>query len=184
MRQPIRIIFACVAALMLASCVSAPTITSNYDHQADFSSYHSFSFFVPFGIDEAGYESLVSQTLKSAARSEMEARGYTYTETGGDLLINFNARLQQKTNISQVPVAPMIGFRRGFYGGWNGYETQVDQYKEGTVKLDLVDAERKQLVWEGVAVARVTSKQTQNRDAALTAAVTQMFAKYPFTAGK
>jgi hypothetical protein len=77
------------------------------------------------------------------------------------------------------------GYRRGFYGGWGGYayETRVDQYVEGTLNIDIVDAQRKQLVWEGVAVGRVGDKTQQERQVALRSAVAEIFAKYPFRAG-
>lgn len=174
-----------LAAFVLTACATGPEIRANFDQNADFSAYRTFGFFETLGTDAAGYESLVTQTLKSATRREMEARGYTYADTGADLSINFNAKLAQQTRVTQVPAAPMYyGYRRGYYGGWGGYDTRVDQYVEGTLNIDIVDARRKQLVWEGVAVGRVTDKQREQREAAITAAVAEIFAKYPFRAGQ
>lgn len=180
----VRVLLMLTVTLSLAGCASGPKVTSDYDSSANFSAYRSFGFYQPLGTDQAGYESLVTQTLKSAVRQEMESRGYTYAETGADLLVNFNAHLAQKTDVSQTPATPMYyGYRRGFYGGWGGYETRVDQYVEGTLNIDMVDAQRKQLVWEGVAVGRVTKKTQEDRSAAIRAAVAEIFAKYPFKAG-
>jgi hypothetical protein len=72
------------------------------------------------------------------------------------------------------------GYRSGFYGGWGGYYTNVDQYTEGTLNIDLVDAKHRQLVWEGVAVGRVTEKHRENREAAINTAVAEIFKKFPF----
>ncbi|TYT25946.1 DUF4136 domain-containing protein [Luteimonas viscosa] len=171
---------------LAAACASGPRITADYDRSADFTSYRSFGFPERLGTDQAGYESLVTQTLKDAVRQQMESRGYTYAEAGADLLVNFNGRLARRTDVSQTPAAlPYYGYRRGIYGGWGGYayETRVDQYVEGTLNIDIVDARRKQLVWEGVAVGRVGNKTSQDRQAALRSAVTEVFAKYPFRAG-
>jgi len=171
---------------LLAACATGPTITADYDRSANFAAYRSFGFYEPLGTDQAGYESLITQTLKASVRQEMESRGYTYAETGADLLVNFNGRLAQRTDVSQTPAPPMYyGYRRGFYGGWGGYgyETRVDQYVEGTLNIDIVDAQRKQLVWEGVAVGRVGKKTQEERQAALRSAVAEIFAKYPFRAG-
>lgn len=174
-----------IAAAALVGCATGPKISADYDRTVNFAAYRSFGFYQPLGTDQAGYESLITQTLKSAVRQEMEARGYAYTETGPDLLINFNARLAQQTQVSQTPTPMYYGYRRGFYGGWGGYgyETRVDQYVEGTLNIDIVDAQRKQLVWEGVAVGRVTRKTQEERQAAIRAAVAEIFAKYPFKAG-
>ena len=186
MRSPIRML---VLGLVLAAgsgCATGPVITADYDRSANFTAYRTFAFAEPLGTDTAGYESLVTQTVKAASRHEMEARGYTYAESDPDLLVNFNGRLERRTAVSQTPAAPMYyGYRRGFYGGWGGYafETRVDQYVEGTLNIDVVDAQRKQLVWEGVAVGRVGRKTEDGRHAALRAAVVEIFEKYPFRAG-
>jgi hypothetical protein len=183
----LRAAFLGLAALLLASCATGPKVSADYDRSADFSAYRTFGFFEQLGTDTAGYESLITQTLKSAARREMEARGYRYAEGGADLLINFNAKLAQQTRVTQTP-APMpmyYGYRRGFYGGWGpsyGYETHVDQYVEGTLNIDVVDSKRKQLVWEGVAVGRVKDRAAEERQAAINAAVAEIFLKYPFRA--
>lgn len=185
MKSLARFLLLAVVALF-AACTSGPQVRADYDHSANFASYRTFGFFDPLGTDTAGYESLVTQALKAAARQEMESRGYTYAETGADLLINFNAKLEQQTRISQTPAMPMYyGYRHGFYGGWGGYmyETHVDQYNEGTLNIDLIDAKRSQLVWEGVAVGRVTKKTQADRQAAIRSAVAEIFMQYPFRAG-
>lgn len=187
MKSFARIVLLTGLALLLAACATGPKVTSDYDRSANFAAYHSFRFHEPLGTDQAGYESLVTQTLKAAVRQEMEARGYTYVETDADLLINFNGRLERRTDISQTPAPTPVyyGYRRGLYGGWGGYayETRVDQYVEGTLNIDMIDAQRKQLVWEGVAVGRVSKKSQEDRQAAIRAAVAEILAKYPFKAG-
>jgi hypothetical protein len=177
-----------LAAMLLASCATGPKVSADYDRSADFGAYRTFGFFEQLGTDTSGYESLITQTLKSVARREMEARGYGYAESNPDLLINFNAKLAQQTRVTQTPASPMplyYGYRRGFYSGWGpsyGYETHVDQYAEGTLNVDIVDAKRKRLVWEGVAVGRVKDRAAEERQAAISAAVAEIFSKYPFRA--
>ena len=173
--------------LVLGGCSTAPTIDSNYDRSANFAAYRTFGFFSPLGTDKSGYSTLVTQELKDATRREMEARGYAYSESNPDLLLNFNAKLARQVEVSQVPAGPPMGgyygYRGGFYGGWGGYYTNVDQYTEGTLNIDLVDAARRQLVWEGVAIGRVTDKHRENREAAINAAVAEIFKKFPFQKG-
>ena len=72
------------------------------------------------------------------------------------------------------------GYRHGIYSTWPLYqETDVDQYTQGTLNVDVVDARRKQMVWEGVAVGRVTSKTRKNLAAAIDAVMPEIFAKFP-----
>lgn len=175
-----------LAVVMTTGCATSPVVSTDYDRTADFASYRTFAFAQSLGTDTAGYETLVTHTLKAATRSHMEQRGYTYTEAGPDLLINFNARLAKQLHVSQTPAAPMMyyGYRGGFYSNWNGYgnEVRVHQYVEGTLNIDIVDAKRKQLVWEGVAVGRVNNKQREDRQATINAVVAEIFSKYPFRA--
>src|SRR5688572_18088147 len=56
----------------------------------DLSSYRTFGYFKALGTDTHGYQSLVTQALKSATRAQMEARGYRYADVDPDLLLNFN----------------------------------------------------------------------------------------------
>jgi hypothetical protein len=46
-----------------------------------------------------------------------------------------------------------------------------------------VDAERKQLVWEGVAVGRVKDEKLTNPQRAIDNVVGEIFAKYSYRAG-
>lgn len=185
MRLAIHALAAFLVTLMVVACATAPIVSADYDRSADFTTYRTFAFVDELGTDTSGYASLVTQTLKAATQREMEARGYRYAETDADLLVNFNARLAQETRVTQTPApTPMYyGYRRGFYGGWGSYDTRVDQYVEGTLNIDLVDARRMQLVWEGIAVGCVTAKQRQDRAAVLGAAVAEIFKQYPFRAG-
>ena len=76
------------------------------------------------------------------------------------------------------------GYRRGFYGAWggSGYETHVDQYVEGTVNVDIVDASASN--WYGKAWPSAASpRRPRKRQAAIHGAVAEMFAKYPFRTG-
>ncbi|MGY3264886.1 MULTISPECIES: DUF4136 domain-containing protein [unclassified Lysobacter] len=189
MRDMFRPVFraTCLSLVLLAAgCASTPTITSNYDHSANFGGYRTFGFFSPLGTDRTGYSTLVTQSLKNATRREMESRGYTYNENAPDLLVNFNGKLEKQVDVRTMPMGPPMmgyyGYRGGYYGGWGGYYTDVNQYTEGTLNVDLVDARQRQLVWEGIAVGRVSDKHRQDPDTALSAAVTEIFKQYPFRA--
>lgn len=174
-------------ALLLAGCATTPkvNIRSTVDSSADFSQYRSFGFVEKMGTDSANYESLVTAALKNAARRQLEARGLAYSATSPDLLVNFNGKFDEKLRVTQTPSVTMgmgyYGYRGGIYSTWPMYpqETNVDQYTEGTLNVDVVDARRRQLVWEGVAVGRVTEKARENVPAAIDAVMPEIFAKFP-----
>ena len=176
--------------LLLGGCASRPEITTDYDRNANFSAYHSFAFEPKLGTDTAGYTSLTTQRIKTAVQREMTARGYVYDEANPDLLVNFSAKLEDKVSVTQTPV-PMsyyygyYGYRTGLYAPWPGYalDTNVDRYTEGTINIDLIDRERRQMVWEGIAVGRVSRDMKQIPEENINQTVFEIFAKYPFRPG-
>lgn len=184
MRSVLRWLFSLLAIVALAGCASTPETHADYDETVDFAQYRSFAFFDKVGTDEADYESLTTRHLKASTRRELEARGYRYSESAPDLLVNFDASVTQQTRVRSAPMlyGGYYGYGYpGYYGFWGGYyEPYVYQYEEGTLKIDIVDARRKQLVWEGVTVGRITDKARQDRSAAIDTAVRDMFTQFPF----
>ena len=179
-----RLVVAVAAVAWLAGCASGPRVYTQFDQAADWSRYRTFGFVEPLGTDRAGYQTIVSQHLKEAARREMNARGFRYAEQDPDLVLNFNAELSEKVrSASTGPVfgAGYYGYRRGLYGAWPMYpaEPLITTYREGTLNVDLVDRVRRQMVWEGVAVDTVTDRTLENLGAGIDAAVAAVFAKLP-----
>ena len=190
-----------LAGLAAASPASAgPKASASADSSVNLVKYTSFAFATPLGTDQNGYQSIVSQSLKAATRAHLEARGLRYDEAAPQLVVNFNARLDDKMKVSttSMPTMPMgvgmgvgrgggyYGYRTGMYGAWPLYQDQttVSQYKEGTLNIDIVDQARKQLVWEAVVTDSITPKKRDKIDATIAAYVKAAFRKYPVKASK
>ncbi len=179
-----------LALLTAASgCSSGPDIRSSYDDASDFSQFKSYNFYADAGPETTSYQSMFSQSMVTAITLEMETRGYEKSNDP-DLLVNFNARLQDKTKVTTSPsmhTGGYYGYRGGHYGAWGGYgygtDTHVSQYTEGTVNIDLVDAKNKRLVWEAVSVGRITEKKLENMQENVRNGVPEFFDFYPFVSG-
>lgn len=178
---------ATLLAVVLAGCAQRFKVSANADPSANFASYKTYAFAQPLGTDRPNYSSLLSQYLRTAVSRELDARGYRETDGQPDLLVNFNVQTKDKINATSVPTGPVYGgyygYRAGYYGTWGGYQTQVTQYTEGTLTIDVVDAARKQLVWDGTVVGRVREETRQNLEAVVNQVVTEIFAQYPYRAG-
>ena len=176
------------AALVVAGCASGPRVRAERDPGVDFSRYRTFAFADPLGTDRAGYETLVSGYLKAATQRELEARGLRLVEADPQLLVNFNGRLNEKLRTTTMPSSSIsfaygrggyYSYRTGLYTTWPLYDTQVQSYTEGTLNIDVIDAERKQMIWEGVAVGRVTDDTMENLKPKIDEVITAIFVKYP-----
>jgi hypothetical protein len=178
-----------VAAIVLAGCASGPDIRADYDKAADFGKYRTYGFVTQAGTDSGDFRSLATQMLQSAASREMEARGYRRAENP-DLVINFKGQLEEKVDIESTPApyyGPGWGYRGWYgapYGGYGGSEVTTRRYNVGTLVVDVVDREKRQVVFQGAISDVVTKEMQANREATINKAVAQIFSQYPFVAGQ
>jgi hypothetical protein len=177
---------------LLAGCATGPDIRADYDKTADFGTYRTYGFVSAAGTDTGEFKSLATQVLQAAASREMEARGYARAENP-DLVINFKGKLEEKTDIESTPApyyGPAWGYRGwygapyGGYGAYGGTEVTTRRYNVGTLVMDVVDREKRQVVFQGGLEDVVTKEMMQNREQTITNAVAQIFSKYPFVAGQ
>lgn len=169
----------------LIGCSSGPSIRADQDPAADFSGYRTYNFVAEPGTDRAGYSTLVTAHFKNAVRQEMAARGFTLSEQDPDLLLNFFTSMRERTDTRSAP-GVFLGTRYyrdrfGAYTAWPLYSREVDSttYRVGTASIDVVDAKRQQLVWEGVAEGRLTDEVMENPGPAITKTVAEIFARFP-----
>jgi hypothetical protein len=175
-------------ALVLAGCATAPNVRTDFDRTANFTGYQTYGFPPETGTDRAGYSTLITGHFKRAVDREMQARGYRYDADKPDLLVNFFASSTERTDVQSTPRvsfgAGYYSYRLGLYTEWPLYRQDVTtlHYKVGTASIDVVDAARKQLVWEGRAEGRLTNRMLENPGPAIDKAVSDIFTKYPVSA--
>jgi hypothetical protein len=185
-----RLLAFAAAGLILAGCESGPKIRSNTAPGANLQSYKTYTWAPKIGTDRGGVETPLTGYFKEATRREMDARGYRFVEGGeADLMINFGANAQEKVDVRSTPTPSYgygyYGYRAGMYGGWYGGGTEVDtvRYKVGTANIDVVDAAKKQLVWEGIVEGKLTKKAMEDPRGAVNFVVTEIFKQFPGAGG-
>ncbi len=178
--------------LLLAACATGPKVYTSAAPGADLTGYQRFAFVEPLGTDRAGYASIVSQQLTFSTRRELELRGLGFVDDAehADLLVNFFGHLDEQIRTRQV-VDPFYGpsfydFRYGFYNPWPTYSTstEVQQFSEGTLVIDLIDVRTNQMVWEGMARNEVTERSRREAASRLDDAVTRIFEDFPMAASR
>jgi hypothetical protein len=69
----------------------------------------------------------------------------------------------------------------GWGYGWNpwvwGNNTSVNSYVEGTLFIDLIDAKKKELMWQGEGIGGLT-KDTNKKDEVIKEFVAKILAQY------
>ena len=158
---------------------NAPNTRIDYDKTANFSVYRTYGFPKETGTDRGGYATLVTSYFKSSVSTAMEARGYKYSAENPDLLVNFymNTRERTETRPGLDTGYGYYGYRSGLYRPW--YDDRTVNYQVGTINVDIVDAAKKQLIWEGVSEGRVSEEALANPKVTINAVVTEMMRQYP-----
>ena len=150
-----KILLTTAFALLLAGCASAPRVTTHTNPAANFSAFATYNFMQPLSTDRSGVQTPMSAMLVQAMSAELENRGFKRSNNP-DLLINFFVVTEERMDVRQVPSAGSFhGYRRNRYRTWPSYRTEVRQYTQGTLAIDVVDAAGNMLAWEAVAQQRV-----------------------------
>lgn len=172
--------FAVVA--VIAGCETGPTIITNSAPGFSLAGYETFGFMQPLSTDNRNVRTLLSTELIEPTRRELEAAGLRYQERGADLLVNFVVSTRETLQTRPSSGASMR-YGAGRYGTWGGYSmtmstNEVVQRTEGTLAIDIIDAQQMQLVWEGAASGRVTDSARKNRAEAIELAVRDILAEF------
>jgi hypothetical protein len=172
------------AALLIvaAGCQTRPEVRTQSAPNLDVGRYATYGFVDKPGTDTAGYTTLTTRYLREAVSREMQARGYTRSESP-DLLVNFNVATKDKIESR----GPRVGVGYGGFGGWrHGYgwgvgvgSPDIHNFTEGTLTIDVVDRKSNELVWSGTAVGRLTKSALEKPQPAIDQAVDLIFAQYP-----
>ena len=166
-----------IPVAVIACIAFAADVSTDYDHHADFSRYHTYSW---IGV-KAG-NSLWQDRIMQAVDGALSAKGWTKRESGGDAAVSaFGKTQEQDTLQTFYDGFPGWGWR-GWGGGMGMATTTAVPQRVGTLNVDIFDGQTKQLVWRGSAENTLSSKPEQN-DKKMEKSVDDMFKKFPPSKG-
>jgi len=163
---------------LLFSC-SSVQVHSDYDKNIDYSQFKTFAFHKA-GIDKVEISDLDKKRIMRAIEETMIAKGFTKSEKP-DLLVNIFTKTREEVNVNQFN----SGWGYGWGFGWNpwafgGRTTSVTTSTEGTLFIDLIDAKKKELIWQGEGIGNLT-KNPEKKDQVVSKFVSEILKQYPPT---
>ena len=163
--------------VLVATSCSSVRVASDYDKNTNFSQLKTFAFYKT-GIDKAEISDLDKRRILRAIESELLAKGYTKSENP-DMLVSIFTKSQQRVDVYNNAWG-YGGWGWGGFGGWGwGWnQPSVSTRTEGTLYIDLIDAKKKELVWQGMGTGYL-SQNMERKEERIKEFVTKVMEKYP-----
>ena len=173
--------FTLVLAGSLGAC-SGMKITTDYNPEVapNFSAYQTYAWLPqPIRQDPRVYNAITENRVRRAVDNSLSAGGYRKLESGTpDFLVAWQAAIEGKVDVTMVNGYYGYGYRG--WGAWGGAQPVVREYDEGTLILDVIDAESRELVWRGVAQAKISQNSSPDqRGRKINEAVSKILANFP-----
>jgi hypothetical protein len=162
--------------LFVASC-SSVYVNADYDKNVNFTTYKTYAYHKA-GIDKIEISDLDKRRILRAIDQQMLAKGFTKSETP-DLLINVFTKSREQVTVNQFN----NGFGYGWGYGWNPFMMGTGQVNyttstQGTLYIDLIDANKKEMIWQGEGNG-VLTQNTDRKEERILEFVTKILAQYP-----
>ena len=171
---------AVAGALSATPDLRAQSVSTDYDHHAQFENYHTFSF-SKIQTDNPLYQ----QRIREDITADLQNHGLQPVPSGGDLVITAIGGVHdtQQYNSFFTGLGSGFGYRGwgGWGGGWGGEgvtNTTVEQIPVGTLVVDLYDSNTHNLVFRGRATEDV-KKNTDKNIATVQKRIDKMFDHFP-----
>ena len=177
-----------IVTALAVSC-SAVSVRTDYDDATDFTTYKTYGF-LKDGIDKAEISDLDKKRIMKALDTELTARCFVPSDKP-DIYVNFFTKASKEVNVNNWGGYGGWGYGGwgwGGYGwggpwGWGGNYSSVSTSTEGTLYLDIIDAKKKELVWQGIGSGVLTQDREQKQER-ISEFVKKIVAEYPPKKGK
>lgn len=180
--------------LLITGCAPTVEVATDYDRSANFSQYQTFSFYQDRPTqprDASGnYNTSLDLYLRNAIRQSLTNQGLRFDTSDPDLKVAYDISVNTETEVNtNYAYAPGFGYGYSYwYGyrynyGFNRFPTTyktINQYREGTVVVDLINPDTNELVWRGIGEAAVDMRGDIDQER-INKIVTEILQKYPPT---
>ncbi len=170
--------YRCLAAFLpLLTACALTQVSSDYDETANFLQYETFAFYKS-GMDKSQLNELDKRRIMGDIVQFLTAKGMRLAKEP-DVYINVSLRQRD-----QIDITTHYPYGWGYLGWWGypggfGWDAiQTRSYPVGSLYIDLIDAEKKQLVWQGKGSAQMPADLSK-KAAYLKAVVREILSQYP-----
>jgi hypothetical protein len=166
----------------LGGAALAQEVQFDYNRSANFNNYKTYQWVdykeVPVG------DQILDQDIKRAVDAQLAGKGLRRVESGGDLLVGYQAGISQEKEFNSFGGWGGPGLWGGPFGNWGNTRVTSSTIDVGKLVIGLFDPATKQLVWRGSASKTLDIKKDPEKNYRnLEKAMAKLFRNYPPVGG-
>lgn len=179
------LIVSTLITLTMACTSNIAKINFDKNTEIDTTSYKTFAWLTEAKIMAAPTD--INPVMKVRVDKSIEeafiAKGYTLITDAekADFTVSYTVGSREEIKVNSYPTPYNNGWNRGYFGSRGYYggismgtETNVRQYTEGKLAIDVYDVKTHQPVWHGWAIKRLKSNDTETPSSKINDAVVQV----------
>jgi hypothetical protein len=182
-------IYLILLAVVVTSCGTGVTVTSDYDKTVDFSKYNTYTYYGWAENSEQILTSFDKERIEKSFEDELNSRGWT-NDTNGEATVSLYVVVNKKTSYSSYTDHYNNGMYGGMYASRYGYrygsmgmgasttKTTQNDYLVGTLIIDVFDAKTKKHIWQGIGKKTVNENKS-NREESIKKSVAKIMKAFP-----
>jgi len=177
--KSIRLLFISSLMVVAFGC-STVSYQYDYDPEVNYTGLKTFRW-MPVSVQE-DIHTLNVKRLQEAVNAQLEAKGCKMTTDSPDFLVSMHVTKEGKENVMTLNSSyrERTMYMHGPHAA--GPQYRAYQFEEGTLILDFVDAQSKELIWRGKAQGEVRNYSSPvKRNERIDKVVQKVLSKYPPT---
>lgn len=182
-------------SLLVAGPAVAQKIYIDYDKDYDRSKIKTFAWADSDQATLAHTDPMLHSQIAITLAEYIAEAGLTQVENDPDIYFTYHGSTKEEITVNTMSLGYSypVGWGYGSYGGYGGYygqyyggvytgyagvSTQATSYREGTLIVDVWDAETKTLIWRGIAAEITISGDRAKLDKKIDKAMRKMAAQW------
>ena len=166
------------AIVFLGVAAFAQDVQFDYNRSANFNAYKTYQW-VDYQNVQMG-EKLLDQDIKRAVDEQLAGKSLRRVESGGDLLVGYQAGISQEKQFDSLGSGGWGGPFPWGWGNWGDTRVTTSTIDIGKLVVGLSDPVTKQLVWRGSGSKTLDIKKDPDKNYRnLEKAMAKLFKNYP-----
>jgi len=172
-------LFVLVGLVLTLGCATPLAVEHDYDTTYDFSKLRSYDWLPSPTGDQM--EEMTEKRFQGSVNNQLQGKGYSRSADAPDFLVSMEG-VKKTVTAGSTAVGASIAVPVGSHGSVRvgGGKSKPREKQEGTLRLNIVDAKTKTLIWQGTATAAIQAKTSpEEQQQRINQVVAELLKQFP-----